>query len=178
MQIISKERMGVVRQPNIILIGMPGAGKSTVGVLLAKALGFLFVDTDLVIQCREGQTLQTIIENSGIGCFLEIEAEVIAALDCRRTVIATGGSAIYSNSAMKHLKTNGLIVYIRLEYTELEKRVTNMATRGIAMAKDQSLRELYHERVRLYEKYADVIIDSSFLSVEETVQQILRFIHK
>ncbi len=163
---------------NVVLIGMPGAGKSTVGVLLAKSLGMAFEDTDLLIQQRDGRLLQTIIAEDGVQQFLEIEADVVSSLLARDTVIATGGSVIYSERAMRHLKENGLVIYIRIEFEELEKRITNMATRGIAIGSHQSLYSLYCERIPLYEKYADIIIDSSNLSVEETLKRILEALDK
>ncbi|HOP75383.1 MAG TPA: shikimate kinase [Bacillota bacterium] len=163
---------------NIVLIGMPGAGKSTVGVLLAKSLGMAFDDTDLLIQQQDGRLLQAIINEEGVQRFLEIEADVVSSLQRKDTVIATGGSVVYSDRAMHHLKENGLVIYLRIGFEELEKRLTNMATRGIAIGSHQSLYSLYCERIPLYEKYADIIIDSSSQSVEETLKRILEALDK
>lgn len=163
----------MLHRQNIVLIGMPGAGKSTLGVLLAKTLGMAFTDTDLLIQCREGLTLQNIIEGQGINRFLKIEEEIILALNCRETVVATGGSVVYSDMAMQSLKENGRIVYLRVPLVELKKRLIDMSTRGIAIAQGQTLDDLYRERAPLYDKYADVTIDSSTYSVEETLQKVL-----
>ena len=155
---------------NIILIGMPGAGKSSIGVLLAKALGKAFIDTDLLIQAREGRLLQEIISEQGIEHFLAIEAEVLMGVQVANSVIATGGSAIYSDQAMAHLKQNGIIVYLKLTYEEIERRINNMSSRGIAIAKGKTLFDLYQERVPQYEQQADLTLDCSGRSIEESVQ--------
>lgn len=155
---------------NIILIGMPGAGKSTIGVLLAKAFGKGFIDTDLLIQAAEGELLQEIINGKGIKRFLEIEAETIMRLQADNLVIATGGSAIYYDQAIKYLKRTGIVVYLKLTYAEIEQRINNMASRGIAIGKGQSLFDLYQERIPKYEQHADLILDCSGKSIEESVQ--------
>jgi shikimate kinase len=155
---------------NIILIGMPGAGKSTIGVLLAKALGKAFIDTDLLIQAQEGRLLQEIIDEQGINRFLEIEAKVLMGLKAKNSVIATGGSAIYSDQAMTHLKHTGIIVYLKLTYEEIEQRIKNMASRGIAIAKGKTLFDLYRERTPKYEGQADLTLDCSGRSIEESVR--------
>lgn len=157
---------------NIILIGMPGAGKSTIGVLLAKIMGKAFIDTDLLIQAREKRLLQEIIVEKGIDRFLEIEAEVILGLSVENSVIATGGSAVYSDSAITHLKQNGIIVYLKLPYPEIEHRINNMASRGIVFSKGQSLFDLYQERTPMYERKADQIIDCSGKAIEESVRLV------
>jgi shikimate kinase len=157
---------------NIILIGMPGAGKSALGVLMAKTLGKTFIDTDLLIQTQERKLLQTLIDEYGIERFLGIEAAVILGLQVDNGVIATGGSAIYSEKAMKHLKENGIVVYLKLTYEEIEGRIENMADRGIVIRQGQSLIELYRERSPLYEEQADLIVDCSGASIEESVRII------
>lgn len=154
---------------NIVLIGMPGCGKSTVGVLLAKALGMAFVDTDVVLQAREGRKLQQMIDAIGIDAFLQKEEEAILSLSCDRTVIATGGSVVYGQAAMKHLHAHGTVVYIRLPYALIEHRLQNLATRGVTLREGQTLRDLYDERVPLYEAEADVVFDGSEGDIEQTV---------
>lgn len=158
---------------NIVLIGMPGAGKSTVGVLLAKALTYNFLDTDISIQRRERKKLYEIINESGLDSFIEIESEVLSRLEVDGCVIATGGSAVYSEGAMKHLKSIGTIIYIRLSLEEIIRRVQNIKTRGIAMKNGSTLEDLYKERVPLYEKYADIIVDGEGTSIEECVGKII-----
>lgn len=159
---------------NIVLIGMPGCGKSTVGVLLAKALGMHFVDTDVVFQAREGKKLQRIIEEIGIDGFLKKEEETILGFSWDRTVVATGGSVVYGEKAMKYLHENGLVVYIRLPYSEIERRLSNLATRGVTLRDGQTLYDLYQERIPLYEKEADIVIDTMGFAIEKTVASIAR----
>ncbi len=154
---------------NIILIGMPGCGKSTVGVLLAKALGYDFTDCDLLIQKKCGMKLQDIINTRGISAFLAEEEAVLAALETDNCVIATGGSAVYSDIAMKHLKRNALTLYISLPLAEIERRLTNIRTRGVAMSAGTTIADLYAERCPLYEKYADITLSANTQSIEETV---------
>jgi shikimate kinase len=160
-------------QQNIVLIGMPGAGKSTIGVLLAKTMGMAFVDTDLMIQERAGRLLQEIINQDGVAEFLKLEEKVICGLQVTKSIIATGGSVIYSEKAVKHLKKNGLIVYLKLRYDEIEQRIQNMSSRGIAIEKGRTLADLYNERIVLYEKYADLIVDCSDLAMENTISKII-----
>ena len=159
---------------NLTLIGMPGSGKSTVGVLLAKALGFQFLDVDLLIQQREGALLQDILDRRGIEPFLDAEDAAVRSLSCTRTVIAPGGSAVCRAGAIGHLKTLGTVVYLRVSLEELEGRISNMSTRGIALSPGQTLADLYHYRAPLYEKYADVTVDASGQTLEETVAAVLR----
>ena len=159
---------------NIVLIGMPGCGKSTVGVLLAKALGMDFVDTDVVFQAREGRKLQRIIEEIGVDAFLKREEEAILGFTSDRTVIATGGSVVYGEHAMKHLHENGVVIYIRLPYDEIERRLSNLATRGVTLREGQTLYDLYLERIPLYEKEADIVFDANGLEIEKTVASIAR----
>lgn len=157
---------------NIILIGMPGAGKSTLGVLLAKALNYGFADTDLMIQIRYGKKLYEIIDEQGLSYFLSAENQVLSQIQLNRTVIATGGSAVFGTLAMEHLGSIGTIVYIRLGCEEIERRVRNIKTRGIVMEQGQSLKDLYKQRIPLYEKYADIIVDADGMTIEECVKMI------
>lgn len=157
---------------NIILIGMPGAGKSTIGVVLAKTLGFTFIDSDLVIQERENRLLQEIIDDIGMDNFLDVEKDAILSIHANQSIIATGGSVIFRDEAMKHLKESGIIVYLKISFEEIERRVNNITTRGIAMAKGHTLRDVYDQRIKLYEKYADVIIDCDDKSLEDIVKDI------
>lgn len=157
---------------NIILIGMPGAGKSTIGVLLAKALGMDFIDTDIIIQQRTGRLLQDIIDNDGIDAFLQVEEDVLASIELKNSVIATGGSAVYSETAMTSLKQSGMAVYISLPYSEVEKRITNITTRGIVLRSGSTLQDAYNERVPLYEKYADITVDCSGKDIETSMREL------
>ncbi|MDP4088725.1 MAG: shikimate kinase [Bacillota bacterium] len=158
---------------NIVLIGMPGAGKSTVGVILAKVLGISFLDTDIVIQQDEKSKLHKIIERFGIKYFLEVEERHILGLEVEDHVIATGGSVIYSEKSIEHLKESGILVYLQLSLKEVEKRLSDITTRGIAMEKGSNLEQLYSERKPLYEKYADITIDCTGKSMEEVVGEIV-----
>lgn len=160
---------------NIILIGMPGCGKSTVGVILAKTLGIGFVDTDLVIQQRENRLLQNIIDSDGIDYFIDCEAQAVKTVDCDNSVIATGGSVVYREDAIEHLKKNGKIVYLDVPLDEIKRRLNNISTRGIAAKKNDSIDDIYSERVALYNKYADIIIKTDGESVEKTVEKICKF---
>lgn len=157
---------------NIVLIGMPGCGKSTVGVLLAKALGMRFLDTDVVFQAQQGRKLQEMINEIGIDAFLQMEESCVCGIECDHTVIATGGSVVYGKKAMRHLHNNGLIVYIRLPYQEIEKRLSNLATRGVTLRAGQTLRDLYDERIPLYEAEADVVFDASHEEIEQTTREL------
>ena len=159
---------------NIILIGMPGSGKSTVGVLLAKALGLDFIDTDLTLQQREGALLQDIINDRGTEVFLDLEQAAICSVQCKNSVISPGGSCVCRERSMAHLKELGRIVYLRLPLEELEARLNNISTRGIAMEPGQTLSDLYDYRTPLYERWADVVVDSAGQSLEETVAATLR----
>ncbi len=161
---------------NIILIGMPAAGKSTIGVLLAKSLLKDFVDTDLAIQSGCGCTLSDIIEREGTDAFLKIENDIICAQNYRSCVVATGGSAVYGEGAMAHLKKDGITVYLELSLGEIEKRIGNIKTRGVAMKNGESLAALYDEREPLYNKYADVKVNCEGLTAEECVEKIVEII--
>ena len=154
---------------NLVLIGMPGCGKSTVGVLLAKALQMDFVDTDIVLQQQQGKKLQEIIDQVGNDAFLKMEEDCVRSLECDQTVVATGGSVVYGKEAMRRLHENGLVVYIRLPYEEIERRLSNLATRGVTLKKGQTLRNLYDERIPLYEAEADYIFEPEEGDVQETV---------
>lgn len=157
---------------NVVLIGMPGVGKSTAGVILAKLLGYKFVDSDLVIQEEEGRLLCRIIEEEGIDGFIRIENRVNAKLNVSRSVIATGGSVIYGSEAMEHLKQIGKVVYLRVPYRIIKRRLHNIKGRGVVLREGQTLKQLYDERTLLYEKYADIVIDEVGLSIEQTVEEI------
>lgn len=158
---------------NIVLIGMPGSGKSTCGVLAAKALLKNFFDTDLLLQNLEGKRLQSIINENGIEYFNEAEERAILSLDILGTVIATGGSVVYSEKAMAHLRSLGKIIYLRLGYEEMEKRIKNITTRGIVLKEGETLLDMYNERAPLYERYADEILNCDGMTVEETVESIV-----
>jgi len=162
---------------NIILIGMPGAGKSTIGVLLAKTLGYRFLDSDIVIQEMENALLQDIIDEKGLGYFDEVEEKAVKSIAVRRTVIATGGSVIYSECAMTHLKMLGHIVYLNVPYEEIERRLNNIETRGIAIGPNESLRDLYNKRASLYEKYAETEIKCLECTMETVVLKITNLIN-
>ena len=163
---------------NIILIGMPAAGKSTIGVLLAKSLLKDFVDTDLAIQSGCGCTLSDIIEREGTDKFLKIENDIICAQKYRSCVVATGGSAVYGEEAMAHLKKDGTAVYLELSLGEIKKRIGNIKTRGVAMKNGDSLEKLYEEREPLYNKYADIKINCEGLTAEECVEKIVKAVNK
>ena len=143
---------------NITLIGMPASGKSTIGVLLAKRLGYSFVDVDIVIQEETGKLLKEIIEEQGTEGFLKVEEEINSQLDVARSVIAPGGSVIYGPAAMEHLKKISTVVYLKLDYSELAKRLGDLKDRGVALKNGMTLMDLYQERVPLYEKYADITV--------------------
>ncbi len=158
---------------NIILTGMPGVGKSTVGVILAKEIGYSFVDSDLLIQKRERRLLKTIIEEEGIEGFLRIENEINCQIAGQRQVIATGGSVVYCREAMEHLSRIGRIVYLHCPFEILEKRLKDLKGRGVALKEGQTLRDLYLERTPLYKKYADLTIEEGEGDIEETLQMVL-----
>lgn len=157
---------------NIVLIGMPGAGKSTVGVVLAKVIGHKFVDSDLVIQETYGKLLHELITEHGLNGFLEIENQVNAGLDMTKTIIATGGSVIYGKEAMEHLKEIGLVVYLKLSLESIADRLGDLQQRGVALKEGWGLKELYEERVPLYEKYADLTIDCEEKSIRQITEEI------
>lgn len=157
---------------NIILIGMPGAGKSTVGVVLAKRLGYRFVDSDLVIQDKYGKLLHELIEENGVEGFWKIENDVNASLDLHKSVIATGGSVIYGEEAMEHLRRMGTVVYLKLPCEEVAERLGDLNARGVTLMPGQTLSDLYEERVPLYEKYAHKTVECQGLSLRQVVHLI------
>lgn len=164
---------------NITLIGMPGSGKSTVGVLLAKALGYGFLDVDLVIQQREGALLQDILDSRGVEAFLDAEETAVLSVRCERHIIAPGGSAICREKAALHLKSLGPVIYLKVPLEELSSRIQNLSTRGIAMKPGQTLADVMAYRAPLYEKYADLIIDcSGGRSLAQTTQQVLSLLRE
>ena len=165
--------IAVTKMKNIVLIGMPGAGKSTIGVILAKSLLFDFCDTDLSIQKETGESLCDTISKIGIGGFISLEESVICKQEFINSVVATGGSAVYGDKAMTKLKENGSIVYLKVSPEELQNRIKNIHTRGIAMKDGTTISELYEERAPLYEKYADITIECDGKTAEECVDLIV-----
>ena len=151
---------------------MPGAGKSSVGVILAKVLGYEFIDTDLVIQHREKRLLREIIADEGNEGFLAIENEVNATLEANKSVIAPGGSVIYEAKAMEHYKETATIVYLKLNYEDLESRLGNLVDRGVVLKDGMTLRDLYNERLPYYEKYADITLDETGKEFGELVDEL------
>ena len=164
---------------NIVLIGMPGVGKSTVGVVLAKHAGFKFVDSDLVIQEETGMLLHEIITKEGDDGFRQVENRINASLQAKHSVIATGGSVIYGREAMKHLREIGIVVYLKLSYPAIADRLGDLKERGVTLRQGQTLEQLYDERVPLYERYADVTVDCENKSIREVVSEITtRLMHE
>ena len=157
---------------NVILTGMPGSGKSTVGVVLAKVLGYRFLDSDLVIQEQTGKLLYQLIEELGEAGFLALENEVNASILASHTVIATGGSAIYGKEAMAHFKEIGKVVYLKLPYGELAERLGDLHERGVVLKPGFTLKDLYDERAPLYERYADITLDCSNKSIRQVMEEI------
>ena len=151
---------------------MPGCGKSTVGVILAKIIGYSFLDSDLLIQEKDGRLLSEIIAQEGLDGFNKIENKINASIDVSRSVIATGGSVIYGKEAMEHFKKIGIVVYIRLPYEEIANRLGDLTQRGVSIKEGQTLLDLYNERIPLYEKYADVIVDENGMAIPETALYI------
>jgi shikimate kinase len=158
---------------NIVLIGMPGAGKSSMGVILAKALRRTFIDTDIIIQERAGRLLQDIIDTEGPEAFLTKEESAILSLDVHNAVIATGGSVVFCRNAMEHLKSRGTVIYLHISFEEMEKRLRNITTRGIVLHEGESLHDMFSERVPLYEEYADITIDCTEEDFEDCVGNVI-----
>lgn len=157
---------------NVILIGMPGCGKSTIGVVLAKVLGYEFTDSDLLIQKQEGKLLREIIAQQGEDAFIRIENAVNAGIQTDKHVIATGGSVIYGREAMEHFREIGTVVYLKLSYATICSRLGNIKRRGVVLKDGQTLKDLYDERVPLYEKYADLVIDAEGYDVEGLMDEV------
>jgi shikimate kinase len=164
----------MAKKDNLILIGMPASGKSTVGIILAKVMGYDFIDSDLLIQKKEGMRLSEIIAKKGIDGFIAVENEVNASIEASRSVIATGGSAIYGEEAMAHLREIGAIIYLQVDFKVIQKRLHNIRQRGVVLREGQTLHDLYEERCALYEKYADLIVREGKGEIEAVVARIVR----
>lgn len=163
---------------NIIFIGMPASGKSTIGVVVAKRLGFEFVDTDLLIQKQEKRLLSEIIDEEGIDGFLAIEDQVNSDVKAEHTVIAPGGSVVYCQKAMEHYKQIGMVVYLQASFETIDNRIKSAEERGVVLRDGQTFRELYEERRVLFEKYADITISEEGLTLEETIGKVLKVLEK
>ena len=159
---------------NIVLIGMPGSGKSSIGVVLAKALGYRFLDVDLLIQEREGALLQEILDRRGLDYFLDAERDAICSVDCRHTVVAPGGSCICREEAIEHMRRLGTVVYLKLSLPEVEGRIHNLATRGIALSPGQTLADVYDYRTPLYERCAHITVPAGGQTLAGTVEAVRR----
>lgn len=158
---------------NIIFIGMPAVGKSTVGVVVAKRLGYNFIDTDLLIQKEEGRLLREIIAEEGLDGFLEIEDRINAEVEAERSVISPGGSVVYCKNAMAHYKEIGIVVYLQASFETISKRLGNAKKRGVVLRENQTLKDLYDERTVLFEKYADLTICEDGIDLEETIELVI-----
>lgn len=169
-----KEKLAERGKDNIVLIGMPGSGKSTLGVVLAKIMNYDFVDADLIIQQQCDKTLQRLIDACGPEGFIQVENQVLSDMDFEHTIISTGGSAVYSDTAMKHLGEIGRVVYLQINYDELRARLADFSERGVVMKGGigMSLRDLYDERKPLYEKYADIVVDVNDLSITAAARKV------
>lgn len=163
---------------SIILIGMPAVGKSTVGVVVAKRLGYEFIDTDLLIQKQENRLLKEIIEDEGIDGFLKIENQVNCDVQAERAVTSPGGSVVYCQEAMEHYKKIGVVVYLRASFETINNRIRNAKNRGVVLKEGQTLERLYEERVKLFEKYADITIDEEGKELGETIELVLQSLCK
>ncbi len=169
-----KEKLEEPGRDNIVLIGMPGAGKSTLGIVLAKIMGYEFVDADLVIQSQCDKTLQRIIDGCGAQGFIEVENQVLSGMNFEHTVIATGGSAVYSEEAMEHLRSIGRVVYLQIDFDSVKERLTDLQERGVVLkgGVSMSLRDLFDERQPLYEQYADYTVDVSDLTITAAARKV------
>lgn len=161
---------------NIVLIGMPASGKSTIGVILAKTLGVGFVDTDLIIQQRQQKLLQDIIDSDGLDFFIKAEEEAILSVENKNCVISTGGSAVFSQKGMAFLKQNGIVIFIDVPIEEIKRRLDNIKTRGIAADKNQTLDEIYEERLPYYKRYSDIIFNVNNGSVEDSIEKLKKLL--
>lgn len=170
--------MNLRSKQGIVLIGMPGAGKSTLGIMLAKESGFDFVDTDISIQVHTGKTLQEIIDETGYLNLRRIEEAVLLKTDCHGKVVATGGSVVYSEAGMRHLQRQAILIFLDTPLNELRRRIHNYDTRGIARRPDQSLENLFEERQALYKKYAEITIDCKGLTQQKALEKILNHLRK
>lgn len=167
-----------MRKDNIILIGMPGSGKTTIGTELSEKIGYGYIDSDSVIVAREGKRLNEIIAERGREAFLDIEAKINSELCASRCVIATGGSVIYRDYAMQTLKEKGIIVYLKVSYEEIAKRLGDLRKRGVALKDGFTLKDLYEERAPLYEKYADIVVELKVGSIADSVAQVVAALQK
>ena len=163
---------------NIILIGMPAAGKSTIGVIIAKRLGYRFIDVDLLIQESEGKLLKEIIAEKGIKGFLEVEERINAGLKTEHTVVSPGGSVVYCEKAMRHYQQIGTIVYLKASFETINKRLKNARSRGVVLEDGQTLRDLYEERCGLFKKYADITVCEDGLRLDETIEKVIEILQK
>lgn len=169
-----KEKLTEAGKDNIILIGMPGAGKSTLGIVLAKIMNYNFIDADLLIQNQCDKTLQKLIDACGPEGFIEVENQILSDIRAERTIIATGGSAVYSEAAMEHLGSIGRVVYLQISYDELKVRLSDFQERGVVLKGGigMSLRELYEERLPLYERYADYVVNVDDLTITAAARKV------
>ncbi len=158
---------------NIILIGMPASGKSTIGVVIAKRMGYQFIDTDLLIQEREGKLLRQIIEEEGAEGFLAIEDRVNREVKAEKTVISPGGSVVYCEKAMKHYQEIGTVVYLQVPFATIDERINSAAGRGVVLREGQTLKDLYEERVPLFENYADIVVKTEGQSLDESIEAVI-----
>lgn len=163
---------------NIILIGMPAVGKSTVGVVVAKRLGYRFLDTDILIQEETGKLLREIIAEQGIEGFLKVEDAINSKVNVKKTVVSPGGSVVYCENAMNHYKETGKILYLKVSYETISKRLRNAKKRGVVLKEGQTLKDLYDERVKLFEKYADITVVEDGYSLEETIDNVMDALEK
>lgn len=167
-----------MRKSNIVMIGMPASGKSSIGILLAKRLGYSFVDVDLVIQEQTGKLLKEIIAEQGMDGFRKVEEDTNAGLDVKKTIIAPGGSVVYGEKAMKHLSEIGTVVYLRISYEELSSRLGDLTDRGVVLKEGMTLRDLYEERLPYYERYADVTVDETGRDFGMIVDELREYFEK